>query len=418
MTWRNSLLVASLLAVPMNAQPAWDLLLKGGRVIDPKNNVDAVRDVAIAGGKIARVGPNLPAAQARRVADVSGLIVTPGLIDIHVHVYAGTGIKRAYTGDLSVYPDPMSFRTGVTTMVDAGSAGWRNFADFRQRVIDRAQTRVLAMVNICAEGMGPVAKDENDPAGMIAAEAAKVAKANADVVVGIKTAHYSGEGWHSVDRALEAGRLANVPIMVDFGYVTEERNIRTLMQDKLRAGDIYTHCYAGHREELLDGKTNPAMITGRKRGIIFDVGHGGGSFYWNIAVPMTKEGFWPDSISTDLHVGSMNSGMKDMTNVMSKILNLGAPLPDVIRMSTWSPAQEIRRTEFGHLTEGAVADVTVLRADDGSFGFLDSAGARFQGSKRLTAEMTILKGDVKWDLNGRAGVLWTDFKYQRRSSRP
>ncbi len=418
MDWRNPLLIASLLAFPIHAQQSWDLLLKGGRVIDPKNNVDGVFDVAIAGGKIARAGPNLPSGQAKRVADVSGLIVTPGLIDIHVHVYAGTGIKRAYTGDLSVYPDPMSFRTGVTTMVDAGSAGWRNFADFRQRVIDRAATRVLALVNICAEGMGPIAKDENDPAGMIAAEAAKVAKANSDVVVGIKTAHYSGEGWYSVDRAVEAGRLANIPVMVDFGYTTEERNLRTLLEDKLRAGDIYTHCYAGHRDELLDGKVNPAMVNGRKRGVIFDVGHGGGSFYWNIAVPMTKQGFWPDSISTDLHVGSMNSGMKDMTNVMSKILNLGAPLADVIRMSTWSPAQEIRRTEFGHLTEGAVADVTVLRLDKGAFGFLDSAGARFSGPQRLTAEITILKGEVKWDLNGRAAADWTSFKYQKRPARP
>lgn len=418
MTWRNSLFIASLLSYSAMAQPAWDLLLKGGRVIDPKNKIDAIRDVAIAGGRIARVGANLPAAQAQRVADVSGLIVTPGLIDIHVHVYAGTGIKRAYTGDLSVYPDPLSFRSGVTTMVDAGSAGWRNFADFRQRVIDRAATRVFALVNICAEGMGPVAKDENDPAGMIAAEAAKVAKANPDVVVGIKTAHYSGEGWYSVDRALEAGRLANLPVMVDFGYTTEERNIRTLLEDKLRPGDIYTHCYAGHRDELLNGKVNPAMLNGRKRGLIFDVGHGGGSFYWNIAVPMTKQGFWPDSISTDLHVGSMNSGMKDMTNVMSKILNLGAPLADVVRMSTWSPAQEIRRTEFGHLTEGAVADITVLRLDKGAFGFLDSAGARFSGAQRLTAEITILKGEVKWDLNGRAATDWTGFKYQKRSARP
>lgn len=400
------------------AQATWDLLLKGGRVIDAKNGIDAVRDVAIAGGRIARIGVELPAAQARRVADVSGLIVTPGLIDIHVHVYAGTGIKRAYTGDLSVYPDPLSFKAGVTTMVDAGSAGWRNFADFRQRVIDRAKTRVLALVNIVADGMGPVAKDENDPAGMIAAEVVKVAKANPDVVVGVKTAHYSGEGWYSVDRAVEAGRLANLPVMVDFGYVTAERNLRTLLEDKLRAGDIYTHCYSGHREELLDGKVNLAMANGRKRGVIFDVGHGGGSFYWNIALPMVKQGFWPDSISTDLHVGSMNSGMKDMTNVMSKILSMGAPLKDVIRMSTWAPAQEIRRTELGHLTEGAVADVTVLRQEAGSFGFTDSAGARFTGTKKLTAEMTVLKGEVMWDLNGRAATDWREFKYQRRGARP
>ena len=210
-----------------------------------------------------------------------------------------------------------------------------------------------------------------------------------------------------------------MPIMVDFGTLNLERNLRTLLGDKMRAGDIYTHCYSGHRGELgEDGKVNAAFVTGRKRGIIFDVGHGGGSFYWNIAEPITKQGFWPDSISTDLHTGSMNAGMKDMANVMSKILNLGAPLEEVIKMSTWNPAKQIKHPELGNLDEGAEADIAVFALEKGKFGFIDSAGASFHGDKRLTAELTIRAGRVVWDLNGRAAPDWKSFKYQKRGARP
>jgi dihydroorotase len=415
MTPRNPLFLAGVLAVCALAAPAaeWDLLIKGGRVIDPKNGIDSPLDVAIANGKISRVAKNLRAERAARVIDAAGLYVTPGLIDIHVHVYAGTGVK-ALTGDSSVYPDPFSFRSGVTTMVDAGSAGWRNFADFRQRVIERAKTRVLAFVNIVADGMSPAGED--DPATMRPQELARVARENPGVVVGVKTAHYAGAGWRSIDRSVEAGKLAGLPVMVDFGAVARERTLAILLGEKLRPGDIYTHCYSGLREELgAGGKVNPAMIVGRRRGVLFDVGHGGGSFNWNIAVPATRQGFAPDCISTDLHVGSMNAGMKDMTNVMSKMLNLGVPLPSVIRMSTWTPAQTIEHEELGHLSEGALADVTILRLEEGTFGFLDSAGARLAGTRRLVAEVTIHNGAVEWDLNGRAAADWTKFDYKRRT---
>jgi dihydroorotase len=210
-----------------------------------------------------------------------------------------------------------------------------------------------------------------------------------------------------------------MPIMVDFGYLTLNRNLRTLLGDKMRAGDIYTHCYSGHRGELgEDGKVNAAFVTGRKRGVIFDVGHGGGSFYWNIAEPITKQGFWPDSISTDLHTGSMNAGMKDMANVMSKILNLGAPLEEVIKMSTWNPAKQIKHPELGNLDEGAEADIAVLKLEQGKFGFIDSAGASLTGSKKLTAELTLRAGKIVWDLNGIAATDWKSFKYQKRATKP
>lgn len=404
-----------LLAVLVSAQQAdaaWDLLLKGGHVIDARNGIDRIADVAIKDGKIAKVAPDLPAAQSKRVVNARGLYVTPGIIDIHAHVYAGTGL-RAYTGDLSVYPDGFTYRSGVTTIVDAGSAGWRNFADFRQRVIDRAHTRVLAFVNIVADGMSP--HGENDPKDMQPQEAARVARENADIVVGFKTAHYAGPGWYSVDRAVEAGRLTKLPVMVDFGFLVGERTLKELLESKLRAGDIYTHCYSPFRMELLpDGMVNPAMKNGRKRGVLFDVGHGGGSFFWNVAVPATKQNLWPDTISTDLHVGSMNRGMKDLSNVMSKMLLLGMPLKDVIAATTWRAAQTIKHPELGHLSEGATADVTVFRMETGDFGFIDSAGARMDGKQRLRAELTIQGGEVMWDLNGIAADDWTKFKYTPR----
>lgn len=410
---KTSILAAlAWMAATAAAQPAYDLLLKGGHVIDPRNGVDGIMDVAVAKGRIARIARDIPAAGPARVVDAAGMYVTPGLIDMHVHVYAGTGLKGVYTGDLSVYPDGFSFRTGVTTMVDAGTSGWRNFPDFRQRVLERARTRVFAFLNIVGGGMGVTS--ENDPADMNPQAALRMAMDNRDRIVGFKVAHYSKEGWPDVDNALKAAGAARLPIMVDFGYVNAGRNLRILMEEKLRPGDIYTHCYSGHRDELLDGDVNPAMWTGRKRGVIFDVGHGGGSFYWNIAVPMVRQGFWPDSISTDLHTGSMNAGMKDLTNVMSKILNLGAPLQDVVRMATWAPAQEIGHPELGHLSEGAQADITVLSLEKGRFGFIDSAGARRMGDRLLVAELTVKGGAVVWDRLGRAAPDWEKFQYRKR----
>lgn len=392
----------------MASAQTYDILLKGGHVIDPKNNINAVMDVAIAGGKIAKVAAGIPASDARRVADVAGLYVTPGLVDIHVHVYANTGLPGVLTGDSSVAPDAFSFRSGVTTMVDAGTAGWRNFPDFRKKIIDRSRTRVLALINIVGGGMGP--NDEHDPKDMDAEATAKMAKANADVVVGFKTAHYKGQGWPSVDGAVKAGQMTGLPVMVDFGYIDKDRNLNALFMDKLRPGDIYTHCYSGHRDEVVNGKLNPAMVAGRKRGIIFDVGHGGGSFYWNVAVPAFEAKFYPDSISTDLHTGSMNAGMKDMLNVMSKMLNLGMPLEEVILKSTWNPAREIRREKYGHLSVGAPADVAVLRLDRGEFGFVDSDQFVMKGNRRLACELTVFGGNVVYDLNGRSSEPWDKVK--------
>jgi dihydroorotase len=401
------LVFAVFLAASLQAQPVYDLLLKGGHVIDAKNRIDAVRDVAITGGKIARVAPGIDPAQAKTVVDASGLYVTPGLIDIHVHLY-----DPPRTRNHLVDPDAFSFRSGVTTMVDAGSSGWKDFADFRDRYIKRAKTRVLAFVNIAAGGMGT--GKENDPVEMDAEGAARAAKENPDYIVGIKSAHYAGPGWAAIDGAVKAGNAADIPVMVDFGNITKDRNIDTLFLDKLRPGDIYTHCFSGHREEVLqNGKLNPAMVEGRKRKIIFDLGFGQASFYWYVAVPAYEAGFQPDSISTDLHTDSMNGGLKNFNNAMSSVLTLGSSVSDVIRMSTWAPAQEIKRPQLGNLDVGAEADVAVLRVEKGNFGILDSAMARKSGTQRFVTEMTVRKGQVVFDANGLASPGWQKFQYRK-----
>ena len=294
----------------------------------------------------------------------------------------------------------------MTTVVDAGCAGWRNFEDFKLRVIDRSKTRVLAMLNIVGHGMrgGTFEQDLSD---MEARATADMAFRHKGLIVGVKTAHYSGPEWTPVDRAVEAATIAGIPVMVDFGSNRAERPLSELVTKKLRPGDIYTHLYSGLRNEQLEsGEVNPALWEARRRGVIFDVGHGGGSFLWRIAVPAVKAGFLPDSISTDLHIGSMNAGMKDMVNVMDKFLALGLSLEDVVLRSTWNPAKQIRREELGHLSVGAPADIAVLRVENGSFGFVDMYGARMKGTRKLAAELTVRDGKVVYDLNGITRPEW------------
>jgi dihydroorotase len=393
-------------AQPPAVAPKYDLLLRGGHVVDARNRISGVRDVAIAGGKIAAVAAKLNPADALKTVDVSGLYVTPGLIDIHAHTYTGTGERRSYAGDNSVYPDGFTLRVGVTTVADAGCAGWRNFEDFKQRVIDRSKTRILAFLNIVGNGMRGGAF-EQDLADMEAKPTAEMARRYPGLIVGIKTAHYAGPEWAPVERAVEAGTLANVPVMVDFGSNKPERPLSELVTKKLRPGDIYTHVYSGLRgEQDPSGHVNPALLEGRKRGVIFDVGHGGGSFLWRIAAPAIKEGFLPDSISTDLHIGSMNAGMKDMLNVMDKFLAMGLSFDDVIARSTWNPAREIKQDGLGHLSVGAIADVAVLRVERGRFGLVDMNGARMDANERLMCELTVKDGKVVYDLNGISKPEW------------
>ncbi|HMC59360.1 MAG TPA: amidohydrolase/deacetylase family metallohydrolase [Candidatus Solibacter sp.] len=395
-----------LIAACASAQTPYDLLLKGGHVIDARNNLSAISDVAIAQGKIAAVAANIPASEARQTIDVSGLYVTPGLVDIHVHVFAAS-MQREYLGENGVRPDGFTFRSGVTTVVDAGSSGWRNFGEFRDQIINRSKTRVFAMLNIVGSGMGGRPDVEQNTKDMEPRRTAEVALRHKDVVVGIKTAHYAGPEWIAVDRAVEAARLAGIPVMVDYGNFRPERPFQELVLKHLRPGDIYTHLYLS-AVPMLDesGKVLPYLFEARRRGVIFDVGHGGGSFSWPHAIPAVKQGFTPDSISTDLHTESMNAGMKDMLNVLSKFLNMGMSLDDAIARATWHPAREIHHDELGHLSVGAPADVAVLRLVEGDFGFVDSAGLRMHGTRKLVGEMTLRDGRVVWDLNGMNSEDW------------
>lgn len=384
-----------------------DMLLKGGYLIDPKSNIDGPMDVGIRDGKIAEVAVNIAGERAEKLVDISGLYLTPGLIDMHVHVFMGNE-PGAYIADgaTSVMPDGFTFRAGVTTVVDAGSSGWRNFPLFKAQTIDKSKTRVLALLNIVGTGMRSrfEEQDLSDMNPVMTAHSIK--KLYPDILVGIKAAHYWGD-FKQVDLAVEAGKKAEVPVMVDFGEHEPPNSIESLFMEHLRPGDIFTHTYSHgptQRETIVDeeGKLKPFIFMAQQRGIIFDLGHGGGAFTWQQAVPAHQQGFKADIVSSDLHIQSMNSGMKDLSNVLSKFMALGVTLPDAISRATWAPAKVIGRTDLGHLSVGAEADVAVFRLREGDFGFLDVRRLKLKGSKKLEAELTIRAGKVVWDLNGLA----------------
>ncbi len=387
--------------------PAYDLLLRGGHVIDAKNHIDAVMDVAIKDGRIAKVAPGLSPGDAIKAIDVRGMIVTPGLIDLHTHNYTGTGERGSYAGDLSVLPDGFTFRTGVTTVIDAGCAGWRNFEDFKDRVIDRSKTRILAMLNIVGSGMRG-GRYEQNTFDMDGEATAKMALRYPGLIIGVKSAHFNGPEWTPNEQAVIAGTKANIPVMVDFGADRPTRPLYDLLTKKLRPGDIYTHMYSGLRQEQDPATLGPSkgFIDGRARGIYFDAGTGGGSFKFSLAVPMIQQGFKPDSLSTDLHVDSMNSATKDILNVASKFMAIGLTLQEVVADMTAHPAHEIRHDELGNLSVGSVADVAVLSIQKGRFGFTDMVNTKVDGTQKLVAELTLKDGKIVYDLNGLEALPW------------
>lgn len=416
--------------VSAQAQTArYDLLVKGGHVIDPGNRIDQIMDVAVSGGKIAAVQKDIPVNQAGKVVDASGLYVTPGLIDIHFHIgHGGAPLDwfapgaRSHTSPLGI-PADLALNSGVTTVVDAGTGGAGTFEQEKEEVIDYSKVRVLAFLNIVADGMNGGLEqtvDQMDPQ-LCAATINKYR----DIIVGVKTAHYWTEKpwdaehtpWAAVDRAEECGRMEDVPVMVDFFPRTPERSYDELILKKMRPGDIHTHVFAQQFPIILEnGKVNPILWEARKRGVIFDVGHGQASFWFRNAVPAVQQGFIPDSISTDLHTGDFT--VLSMAEVMSKFLAMGVPLEDLIRRSTVNPAREIHRADLGTLSVGREADIAVLQELHGHFGYIDCGYARMDGNAKLVARMTIRAGRILYDPSGLSMVEWQKAPKQYFSTPP
>ena len=401
------LLVAFFLVASSMQAQVYSLVIKGGQVIDPKSGINEIMDVAVLDGKIASVAKNIDASNAKQVINAKGMIVAPGLIDIHGHVFAGTQLDRGLSdGNSALMPDGYTFRVGVTTIVDCGGAGWKSFPTFKKNVIDVAQTRVLSFLNIVGEGMRGGAY-EQDPRDMDPKMAAYVAKQNKKDIVGFKVAHFENAEWTPEDNAVAAGKLADMPVIVDFGGDDTHAplSIEELFFKHLRPGDIYTHAFTElqRRDPIVDLNTRqlkPFIKDAQARGIIFDVGFGGASFAFSQALPAVKAGFFPNTISTDLHTGSMNNAMKDMLNVMSIFMTMGMDVPAIIKASTWSPAKVIKREELGNLSVGSGADIAIIGVREGNFGFFDILGYRVEGKKKFECQATIRNGKVVYDLNG------------------
>jgi len=397
---RTAILLLTLLTGAQAQQ--YDLLLKGGHVIDPANQRNAVMDVAVTGNTIARVAPSIAPGEAKKTIDVTGRYVTPGLIDLHFHSFGYSG---------SIFPDDTALLAGTTTVVDAGGPGYRTIADFRKKIVETCATRVLALMNIAGYGMTG-SKSEDNVADMLPDKTAAAIKANRDIVVGIKVAHFSKPGWDALKRAVEAGRLADVPVMVDDKIFTNaERTSREKLLDVMRPGDLHTHMYNDRQVEIVsrfNGKVLDFAVEARRRGVLFDLGHGGGSFLWPVAIEATRQGFYPDTISTDLHSSSIMMQQSDMPNCMSKMMLLGMRLDDAVARSTVSPAKAIRRfPELGTLTEGKTADIAVLAMREGTFAFKDAWGKKMLSTKKLENVLTVRNGKVAFDGEGRGYPEWT-----------
>jgi dihydroorotase len=395
----------------IDSEKSFDLLLKGGHVIDPVNSIDEKMDVGIKGKEIVRVAPDIPADEAVDVVDVSEHYVTPGLLDIHTHAYT---VQSTNGSVISLNADAHFLSSGVTTTVDAGTAGWKDFPDFKERYIDRARIRIFAFINIADGGM--VRKDSEQNINELNPKmAAAVAEAYPDLIVGVKTAHYWTKNpwdaehppWVSVERAVEAGNICGKPVMVDFWPRPPERPYPDLILKKLRPGDMHTHVFA-RQFPIIDenGKVYDYLFQARDRGVIFDLGHGAGSFWFRNGVRALKGGFPPDSISSDLHMGNINGPVVSMINTMSKYLSMGMPLQEVIMRSTVTPAREIGHPGLGTLSVGAEADVAVLKHLKGTFGFADCGKAKMTGKEKLECVMTVRAGKIVYDPTGLSMPEW------------
>lgn len=370
-----------------------DLILRGARVIDPSQEFDGICDVAFAGGKVSGFGPNLPAGPATAIRDVAGAIVTPGLIDLHTHVYWGGT-------SLGIDADEFCRQSGVTTSVDTGSAGPGNWPGFRKHVIERSEARVLAYLHVSFAGIFGFSKtimvgESADLRLMAPAEAAKVADANRDLIVGIKVRvglHASGDqGTAPLDMALQVAEEVGMPVMAHIDHPPPSYEEVLAM---LRPGDVLTHAFRPFPNApcTAQGTVKRAVREARERGVLFDIGHGMGSFSFKTARAMLAQGFAPDTISSDVHQLCIDGPAFDQVTTMSKFLCLGMELPEVIRRSTVNAAFALKRPEYGSLKVGSLGDATILTVRDGMFDYADTTGEHMTGDKRIVSEGVVLKG--------------------------
>jgi dihydroorotase len=384
---------------------AIDLILKGGRIIDPSQNLDAVAAIGFSGGRVATIGPSLAADVATEVVDVSGLIVTPGLIDLHTHVYWGGT-------SLGIDAEEFCRTSGVTTCIDTGSAGPGNFAGFRKHVIEPSAVRILAYLHVSFAGIFAYSKTvmvgESEELRLMApSDAVAVADANRDVIVGIKVRVGRGAGGRSgtapLDIALQAASEAGLPVMchIDIPPPTYEEVL-----ERLRPGDVLTHAFRPFPNAPIDhqGKIKDAALRARERGVKFDIGHGKASFAFRTARGMLANGFYPDTISSDVYALCINGPAFDQVTTLSKFLCMGMPLRDVIAASTINAAVALKRPALGTLKIGSIGDATILSVKSGRFDFVDVTGEHMTGDKRLCSEGVVIAGRW-WHPRDRAGFV-------------
>ena len=380
-----------------------DLILKGGRIIDPSQHLDSVADIGFGGGKVAAIGPDLAADAGTQVRDVSGHIVTPGLIDLHTHVYWGGT-------SLGVDAEDFCRRSGVTTCIDTGSAGSGNFAGFRKHVIEPSAVRILAYLHVSFAGIYAYSRTvmvgESEELRLMApSEAVEVADANRDVVVGIKVRvgqRASGRsGAAPLDIALQAAAEAGMPVMchIDIPPPSYEEVL-----ERLRPGDVLTHAFRPFPNAPIDhqGKIKDAVLGARQRGVKFDIGHGKGSFAFKTARGMLANGFYPDTISSDVHALCINGPAFDQVTTLSKFLCMGMPLPDVVAATTVNAAMALKRPELGTLKVGSIGDATILSVRSGEFDYVDVVGEHMTGDKRIFSDGVVIGGRW-WHPQDRSG---------------
>jgi len=390
----------------------YELILRGGYLIDPVNGKNGFFDIAVSDDKIELVQENI-IAPAVKIIDITGYIVTPGLIDCHCHIFPT--IPPTEDGVYNVNADAHMLQAGVVTAIDAGSCGWRDLPRFKEQVIDCSKVRVLAMLNIASGGMFEL-KFEQDTSDFNKEVTAGMVKLYSNIVVAIKSAHYwamkpfddEHPPWASVDAALDAAGMCGKPIMVDFFPYEEQRTYQQLLL-KLRKGDIHTHMYAQQFPILdKDNNVNEFLFEARQRGVIFDLGHGAMSFWFRNAIPAFKGGFGPDTISSDLYMKNIHGSAINLLHVMSKYLCIGMSLEETIARVTMHPARVFNLPDLGNLSQGSCADIAVLKLHDGNFSYTDCGNTRIDGDKKLECVMTIRAGQIVYDPSGLSMPLWEE----------